>query len=434
MCSKLRILLIFKFFVKTYTKSVGVCWTRSAVAYNPKKLPDYGIKLSQFEEVVASLLTIKRGVTGLKTCLFTEASSRAVSYAVNALLKQQYLKSMQWRSGISITYDQVNFDFVIPSADGTKTAREVLGKERAATMKEILDTYKAHRSGSLWTKAHALVARLANLARSPFDITLFLDTDTALCPSATLPQMLKILGRNATLRLAELPASKGKPSAFLINTQSELRHMKCMSQRCAHCTTFRGWNTQTDLLCIECSLQCEETRGIMANNCSSFSEQPPPLQVGSMIITRSPELSQLVDTWIQAYFNVFAVNKSNLSNPLYDVYGNDQVPLNRIVASMCSERYHVATSFTVKQLSPGFNFRAFAFDSNFVVAGRVTVLHSHGIHNYENKAHGGLVSVVKRICNELNPAHGLGLRHIRHGQYNDPEHISLTTKYIHMPS
>ena len=53
---------------------------------------------------------------------------------------------------------------------------------------------KAVRLDSLWTKFMSRLMRIHNLARSPFDLTLFADDDTVWCPSGDLAARLRALG------------------------------------------------------------------------------------------------------------------------------------------------------------------------------------------------------------------------------------------------
>ena len=98
------------------------------------------------------------------------------------------------------------FDHVIPSSSGHDILKARLGSEGAATWlegavaaaassRERSHSHARRRLGLRYTTHSARVmlsrlGRLANLGRSPFRITLFLDDDTVFCPSTDLRAFL----------------------------------------------------------------------------------------------------------------------------------------------------------------------------------------------------------------------------------------------------
>eukprot|EP00635_Sarcinochrysidales_sp_CCMP3193_P010664 CAMPEP_0118907774 /NCGR_PEP_ID=MMETSP1166-20130328/11077_1 /TAXON_ID=1104430 /ORGANISM="Chrysoreinhardia sp, Strain CCMP3193" /LENGTH=192 /DNA_ID=CAMNT_0006847149 /DNA_START=41 /DNA_END=616 /DNA_ORIENTATION=- len=178
------------------TESVGVCFTRNEVGADTSN--EFHVCVDDFAEVFASLVTLQE--SSISSCLFTSVSEGAAQFALRSLVSS----SKNTRRTIAPR--------ILPSADGEAIARKHGWFSDA--MEARLGGHSAQRAGSnLWRKAKALVARAANLANSPFDVTLFLDADTAVCPTPRLGDLLINLA-TVDARIAELPSSKGKPRAL----------------------------------------------------------------------------------------------------------------------------------------------------------------------------------------------------------------------------
>jgi len=375
-------------------KKVGVCWTRNEVSVE-ESLP-FKVKVEDFAEVYAALVTLQASIAmddSVKTCLFTSVSAAAVRYATKTLARRSQ----------RATPRESRFDVILESADTEALMREINAEKEA----RLRDSPSERAGSTLLSKASSRLARVANLARSPFDVTLFLDADTAVCPTPRLGDLLRALARDTDVRVVELHASKGKTGTLRDNIEAEKRVFDADDDVCRECREF--WNATNEFRCATtCALRGEGLRNGRKEPdapCASFRGAPPSLQCGVMLVRRSPGLETLVREWIEAYVELHlrsdTVNKG---------FGSDQTPLNHLVADYCRGE---GDRWTVTHLSPGFNFRGFANSSEFLVAGRVVVLHRHGMPSLDHQHAEGLVGVVSDICAKLNPPEMLGLRVMR---------------------
>ena len=159
--------------------SVGVCWTRNEI--RPGADP-----LEPWRELRASATTFRHAHPDIATCLFTSAAKRDAEAGVAALdLKYGPLHGGEVKGKL--------FTHVV-AQDDLSVLNTYAGFARVAKRQDDLRRSKAVRLDSLWTKFMSRLMRIHNLARSPFDLTLFADDDTVWCPSGDLAARLRALG------------------------------------------------------------------------------------------------------------------------------------------------------------------------------------------------------------------------------------------------
>lgn len=409
---------------------IGVCWTRNEVQYDERvKHPPYGMLPSEFHEVYFALLSLRVFAPGVRSCLFTEPHAEAITWVLDEIGKTEYPASSQ-------KSPQLAFDYVVQSAIGKDIVQRLVGVSTGAAMERLLGSKMAARQGiNLWQKVKALVARIENLANSPFEITLFLDTDTALCPSTHLVAVIMayfVRPNSPPVRVAELSSSKGKASQFNDSLRGEHAVAACVHSFCER----DCWRSRFEAACVGCTVGCEHMRAAAHDDhCQSFRGRPVSLQVGAILLKRSNETRQFVNDWVAAYLDVFSLDESDSNTKsgrvIKNTYGNDQVPLNRIVNDHCR---HSKASWRVAHLSNGFNCRLVTPTSMGIVLGRVYVIHQHNLGRLESKEKRGALHRIDKICSLLN-AH-LGLRLVSNAQINADEHsdqfpsgsVSVTVK------
>jgi len=338
------------------------------------------------------------------------------------------------------------FDYILESAVGEMIAQGILGQKTLNATATTLNQHVIHRVGvSLYQKFKALAGRIKNLARSPFDITLFVDTDTSFCVNPNLVELLMTFGKtgNADARFVEQDASTGRQATLHVSLAAELsifQHCIARNETCAKC--FHTWSAENNLFCSSCYANCEHFRGLSISkpqrrNCDTFRDTldlasfKPGMQIGSILVRQGPGLNYFAQQWTELYVKAFALSEETSSAFLrkkkdrLENYANDQQPLHKLVEHFCQEEEANKTErnmiqndiekFNLGQIPPNFNFRMFQPDAIGPISGRVIIIHSHHLPELEN-AGSGLLSNIALACQKVN-GDNLGLRLVSGGSF-----------------
>ena len=412
--------------------SVGVCWTRNEI--RPGADP-----LEPWRELRASATTFRHAHPDIATCLFTSAAKRDAEAGVAALdLKYGPLHGGEVKGKL--------FTHVV-AQDDLSVLNTYAGFARVAKRQDDLRRSKAVRLDSLWTKFMSRLMRIHNLARSPFDLTLFADDDTVWCPSGDLAARLRALGDPAAgaPRGADSPRPDVRfvPQASAKGNVDDARLEAERLRETAACARALG-----DGAWVFCWDAGAAARQAIAEN------EPPPaarprcpslsadlathsqrLQGGAIFARRSPRLDVFARDWIERFLRLYGDELEKTPDAYGEGLGSDQPPLRLLVKDRCgAEAVYNGSRWDVGALPAAYNGRFLVLsirDGGFdvkttasraklkapsawagAVAGPLEMLHSHG-HAKWQEHHPGLLLQTDAVCAALNA--DLGVRTLQDG-------------------
>lgn len=341
------------------TNKVGICYTRNMVVES--SVVNETEARRKLRNVVLSAASAKRS-GGVALCLFTD-------------LPEDYVRS------ISEWYDAPRdlFDVVLP--DGLANFTPKSGSEKRLTGGKG-DALLKERN----LKIRSRLGRIANMARGPFEMTLFVDDDTYFCNRPELHVALHELHRRR-----EAFDVRGKIFAKSIAEEHHITEALRCVWRHADAAPFSS----------SLHLKCLDRR--QSRFCNGA-------QGGAFAVSSGSRASQFASDWRNAYlaYYVEILDKStewrNRSSYAARSFGGDQAPLARLMGRACSNH----SAWTFGALPSNLNVRDADRPSKCVapVFGPLLLL-----HHKRYVSQGSLAQARHRLdvlCDKLNRPHDDG--------------------------
>jgi hypothetical protein len=424
------------------SRSVGVCWTRNSVPAS--------VQSGSGEALAPTLVTLYLSLLSLRqsrqqrrvrTCLFTEASPSTVTAALGVL-------SRRWaeRGHPSLEPSgHPTIDDILTTGDA-EPALLASGSGTATRLRAMLDGLRLmrFRNTTMADKTLSRLGRILNMARAPYDVTLFLDEDTTFCSPAAgfrgaLADVLLASADGealafhggADVRLVETWLWGGDGPERLKTAGMQIRWQEIVGAchradpQCDGCAGS-GW---VGPRCAACIVGCEDrvNAGMPAADmlCRPFSrarmnmaytdksgvahpqeaETRLGLNGGAVLVRRGAGAVRFSSDWAQLYASLWSAEwEAGRAAEHGDGWGKDMVPLARIVTQRCVEMQAVADGgggaaalarkWTVAPLFAGLNVRPSASIRPIKL-----VLHSHDVNlaaPVQRRFHGA--SKVEHFC------------------------------------
>ena len=167
--------------------TIGVCWTRNRI---PLSQPDAAL-LPLLRPLAEAALSLRAADPAVQRCVFTETPAARLETLMHQALGPHGLFERT-----------VFFDLVLPDrpvvpraaahADALRTAQRVQAllagarPSRPRVASHVLRSISRFVAGD-FSLLLSRMGRIANMLTPPFDVTLYLDDDTHICPRATGP-------------------------------------------------------------------------------------------------------------------------------------------------------------------------------------------------------------------------------------------------------
>lgn len=362
--------------------SVGVCWTRNLVDVREAKT---GVRanrtadISELRNLVLSAGSLKAR-HNVSTCLFTDLEPGLLASAI---------RELAGAPGGHLYRGLALFDAVLE--DGRAAFLAGLG---AAGNGKV-----ARWARGAGTLVNSRLGRLANLANAPFEVTLFLDDDTYLCPDAPLRPELDALhaahgGRGS-------PAVRAHP---FTSPSSGVRPSKLFAAyACAWAAGKRGSPPARSLEAA--FVACVDAHVKAATWCHGA-------QGGALVADRrdAERLGAFVDGWLDEYvhyYHKFANGTAFREAGHEGHYGADQTALEKLFAAsdLCGKK-PPPRELDFGYLPANFNMRDIPSRSScdWPLFGRTHVIH------HKHYVNGGTLQLastrVDALCATLNGPRG----------------------------
>jgi hypothetical protein len=279
--------------------AVGVAFTRNEVTHGPSGATAEH-HMFELRNAVLAALSLKRAAPALPVALFTDLGPERVTSAARALLA-------------GTGHGRV-FDYVLPNAvfEGRSDAEKKLleGGGDAVILKRR-------------QKLRSRLGRLLNLARKPFDLTLFVDDDTFFCVSEQRPLVKALRHLYATRKVYDVRATVFARDATEGALQNDAK--RCVWSRAA----ARGFSATLEA-------QCLERAATRRSACGGA-------QGGAIAIATGDRSHQFVQEWVDAYLAHWVKQATRLSAGKYDerearTFASDQGPLLDVAKQRCAEK------------------------------------------------------------------------------------------------
>jgi len=263
---------------------VGVCWTRNMV--------DNATARHDLRYVVASARSLRRRAPAVPRCLFTDASPAALAGAGAAGL----------------------FDAVLADGGAAFAGRNA---GEVALLDPAARGVGAKRRREL-AKLRSRVGRILNVARGPYELTLFADDDTYFCDGEALEAALADLHRRRdahAVRARVMPKAAGE------------RRVVEEARRCvwSHASRARDYSAPLEAKCVD---RADRTgRGFCAG-----------AQGGALAVARGAAAAAFAADWLDAYLRLYAreaKDPARLQRAQVESFAADQAPLARAMAANC---------------------------------------------------------------------------------------------------
>ena len=263
---------------------VGVCWTRNMV--------DNATARHDLRYVVASARSLRRRAPAVPRCLFTDASPAALAGAGAAGL----------------------FDAVLADGGAAFAGRNA---GEVALLDPDARGVGAKRRREL-AKLRSRVGRILNVARGPYELTLFADDDTYFCDGEALEAALADLHRRRdahAVRARVMPKASGE------------RRVVEEARRCvwSHASRARDYSAPLEAKCVDRADR--SGRGFCAG-----------AQGGALAVARGAAAAAFAADWLDAYLRLYAreaKDPARLQRAQVESFAADQAPLARAMAANC---------------------------------------------------------------------------------------------------
>lgn len=246
--------------------TVGVCWTRNRVGWRPPKArhneTHIHLSSSKLRNLVLSAASLKRQ-WDVATCLFTDLPPPLLEQAVHGV---RLKAGGEWTRSLKL------FDVVLNDTRDKYVAS--------------LDGTFQKWAGTAGTLVNSRLGRIGNLARSPFDVTLFVDDDTLFCPAVDLLKDLRAV--------AALPSVAVRAHPFDIHTKSaKLKY----AHECAWAATKHARRNGNVSLVGE-EIRCFDEHAPSSQYCSGA-------QGGAILVDKRADINSFVDAWLASYVKLY---------------------------------------------------------------------------------------------------------------------------------
>ena len=255
--------------------SVGVCWTRNRVDVREPKArrgeANRSADALELRNLVLSAGSVRRR-HNVSSCLFTDLAAPLLAAAVGELLAAPGAGELR---GLRL------FDEVLPDGEAAfLAALEKRGDGKLAAW--------ARDAGTL---VNSRLGRIYNLARAPFDVTLFLDDDTYACAGGLELSLRRLAGLRKGPALRAHPFSS--PSTGI--SPAKLRDVAACAWRGAKDAAKRAGET----------VDGASLHAACADAHAKASLWCPGAQGGAILADRRTKgLGKFVDGWLETYVNV----------------------------------------------------------------------------------------------------------------------------------
>ncbi|KAH8074376.1 VDE lipocalin domain-containing protein [Aureococcus anophagefferens] len=366
-------------------RTYGVAWTR-----NNARPGD----VEQLRELYVSAASLRRRGRSTPTTLFTELARDDVDAAMR-YFADDYGHA---RPPTSL------FDAVLNVSDAAAATRDIPRPLREAAAASL-----ANASAERRDLATSRLGRLHHFARAPYDVTLFLDDDTALCADAAGEATLAL-----ALRDVDAPPSDAPPVRLASNDGSQGKHQSAARFACAAAATLAcardacapgACGDYASAACRAC-----RRRWCAGEDLGACGKGWDRLQGGAVAVVRGWRAASFVADWIQAYVDAWLAGHDAR---VFNYWGMDQVALTVLLHRDKKAR---AEESRLGALPAEFNVRfawtplGNAFDDRMgVLVDRALVLHQHALARDAGNA--GLadpLAYVDRVCGALNAVAGRG--------------------------
>ena len=348
--------------------------------------------VEQLRELYVSAASLRRRGRSTPTTLFTELARDDVDAAMR-YFADDYGHA---RPPTSL------FDAVLNVSDAAAATREIPRPLREAAAASL-----ANASAERRELATSRLGRLHHFARAPYDVTLFLDDDTALCADAAGEATLAL-----ALRDVDAPPADAPPVRLASNDGSQGKHQSAARFACAAAATLAcardacapgACGDYASAACRAC-----RRRWCAGEDLGACGKGWDRLQGGAVAVVRGWRAASFVADWIQAYVDAWLAGHDAR---VFNYWGMDQVALTVLLHR---DKRAGAEESRLGALPAEFNVRfawtplGNAFDDRMgVLVDRALVLHQHALARDAGNA--GLadpLAYVDRVCGALNAVAG----------------------------
>jgi len=357
--------------------SVGVCWTRNRVDVREARHgANRTADVSELRNLVLSAGSLRRSAPNVSTCLFTDLDRGLLASGVRDLLAAPGGKPFRGVRLFDVVLDDGRDAFLAGSA---KLAAWAAG------------------AGTL---VNSRLGRLYNLARSPFDVTLFLDDDTYVCSGAPLLPELRAF--------ADARGGRGGPAVRAHPFTSPSSGVRPSKLHAAYACTWAAAAASRAAPSLEAAhVACVDAHVKAATWCHGA-------QGGALLVDRrSPKLRNFVDGWLDEYvrlYRSFDGGAAWAAAGRDGHFGADQTALEKLfpASNLCGKK-DPPRRLDFGYLPPNFNMRdpPQKASCDWPLFGRTHVIHhKHYVNGgtFQNAA-----ARVDDLCARLNGPAGPAL-------------------------